>query len=472
MTDLSSNDIHILPVNAKIDLEINNQEAIASLSNAGDFEDNIFFTFTIKTGDAVFNSKGDKTITVQANPAYVAAARFSSDTTTSGTIEVHPTLNVKLSKSADYSIQGKEPSYLISLSASSPTGVADGKTTDTVTATLKDTNNKKIANKNLIFTIIGDSGALFGNQTGPLVKTTDENGQASVPVDLKSTEDKTVTVRCMLASDNNVKQDINIPFKGYQPPEPVMLRINLATSNSGKATSNGSDAITVVASLADQHNNPVANRKIDFSNQPPSNHLTINVQNNGMTNTAGQVEAILQDNSQQADNFTITAALDNDPTVNKSTGIAFNAASPYPPAPPVPPSPPNPPAPPIRQPEVHFINNRSGKLERCYPYHYNKGDTARVVLSITDQNNNPLRGKAAFIFVQSQGIAISRIVAIQGQAIPPVPYYNAITDVNGNIQVNIAQWPVNGSYSPKVKVYVNFTGQPATGSATLAIFNL
>lgn len=572
MNDPANKNALTLPVSAKTSISIvdgsNNQKmAIASLSNAGDYEDSIFFTFNVISGNAVLNSKGDKTVTVQANPAYVASVILLSDAATNGEIEVYPTINQKLKASTDYTLNGTKSNLHISLKATPSNPVADGKNADIITATLSDINNNNISNEKLIFTLLGNSAASFDNATSPLSIITDSDGNANVSVKLKSTIDDIVTVNCALATDKTVQQSIDIPFKGFSEPQPPKLTIVLSAANSGiatsngqdqiiltalltdqdgqpisgklinfikkskntnlqldpqfkgltskegkatclltdnsrladkfkvvaslnedstiydnidvffnaavpvpvqeeknilsiaafnnnVATSNGQDKITLTATLTNENDQPIVNKKINFRNISSNKNLNITTLNNGRTNDSGQVSSTLTDNSQLAESFTVSATMDDNPDVHHSIDVSFSAPSPMPQ-----------PQPPIKQKSVNisFLPSRKGIIQNYQFPNYDKANTARVFVSLTDEYGRPVTGRSVFLFVQSINIAVSRIVGIDLNIINPTVFVNATSNSQGLIQVNISQWRYNGNYNPGIRLFANFTGPTPNG---------
>ncbi|QMV27711.1 hypothetical protein GRI33_12130 [Brucella sp. BO3] len=296
--------------------------AIASLDNAGNFTNDIFFKFTITQGSAVFTTTGQQTVIVKANPAFVASASFTDLTSETGVIEVYPVVNQDLSDKAAYSFKADAPKKNnISLSVTTDNALANGTDADVVTALVTDPANKPLPGQAVEFTLTAGSPATFSNGQSTQTATTDDKGQASVSVTLKSEQAATVTVTCSLLSDRSVSKSIDVHFKANPAKRQLSLKLQTLKNN---AVANGTDLNAVGATLSDQSGTPVPNELLDFDFSPPNTAISFvggSSTIDATTNSNGSTLVNLTDRSQAADTITVNATLASDPTVKGSTGL-------------------------------------------------------------------------------------------------------------------------------------------------------
>ncbi|PWL19570.1 hypothetical protein DKP76_03240 [Falsochrobactrum shanghaiense] len=575
MTNTDASSSNVLPVDAKTTIEMvtdnsvanGNSEniAMASLTNAGDYRGGLFFTFNIKKGNATFVTTGQKTVTVKANPAYIASASFVDTSAETGEIEVYPTVNTALSDKTSYTF-GAVPvkKDMISLKATVDYAIADGEDADKVTATLTDANNQPLAMQQLKFELPAGSGATFGPDSSPLIVKTDSTGQATVPVTLKSAQDAIIRVTCSLVTDASITRYIDIHFRafvkpqlrltanttkdnapangtdvdtvvatlvdqnnkpvsgvavlfdisphnndvfiqGAPPPQQVVTDVNgkatvnitdkstlaesitvtaslvsdatvndsaivhfqavvkpqlrlTANATKDNAPANGTDVDTVVATLVDQNNMPVSGVAVLFDISPHNNDVFIQgapPPQQVVTDANGKATVNITDKSTLAESITVTASLVSDATVNDYTTIHFQVVNPAPPIPP--------PPPPSGQLSITFRLYRPGITQPIPFPNYQRVGTARAYVFLNDSNGRPAPNSRVYLFVQSIYYVQSRIVGLNGYPITPAPGAYAITDGEGKVQVNIAQWPGPNVSSSPVRLYANFTGQQPVG---------
>lgn len=303
--------------------------AIASLDNAGSYKNDIYFTFTITKGNAVFTQTSQQTINVKANPAFVASVSFTDHTSETGEIEVYPVVNQSLSAKTAYSFKAGLPQKnKLSLSAPTDNAVADGLQADIVTALVTDSMNGPLSGQAVEFTLPTDSRAAFGNGQSSQTVTTNGNGQASVSVTLKSEQDAIIPISCSLLSDPSVSQSIDVHFKAIPQKRQLTLTLQPLSDN---AVANGIDINAVGATLLDQNNAPVAGEVLNFSFSPQLPTVSFyggSSTTSSTTNINGTTLVSITDRSQAADTITVNATLASDPTVRGSTQIHFTTATP------------------------------------------------------------------------------------------------------------------------------------------------
>ncbi|MBV8980370.1 MAG: Ig-like domain-containing protein, partial [Acidimicrobiia bacterium] len=197
----------------------------------------------IGTGTADPNTPGDYTCTITSTMAQTELITASVGAQTSG----QQTLTV---------VPGAPASVVVTFDAPTNTIVADGTSTTTATATVKDANGNPVSGRSIKFTTNGD--VTFG---GNGVGTDHNNGTYTVTITASTTAD-TETIK---ATDqgNNASGQANLTEIGNA----ATTSISLVVSPSSVHVSDGghpNQTSTATATLKDAHNNPINNAAVTF----------------------------------------------------------------------------------------------------------------------------------------------------------------------------------------------------------------
>jgi hypothetical protein len=386
MNNKAENPQSSLPVNAVMILEIvkntvqadgtTANTALASLNNAGDFVDNIFFTFEITKGSAFFLDKNQtktKTVTKQANPAYVASVNFYDTIPETGSMRAYPTLASDRIATADYTFGQAQQKYALNLIVTSDNAIADGIGTNTVKATLSSDTGSNINQQLLQFELFTSSTtATFGGLPSPQQRATEVDGTASIQISLRSDVDQAVSVICSMLSAPTVTQIITVQFKANATQKPSRIELDVTRDD---AAANGKDSNIVTVLLLNDQNAAVLGEKLSLAFDPPNaaaafiGYSTSEIE---LTSNPFPITVQLTDNSKRAEAVSVRCVLESNRNIFEVIDTHFTAI--------VPPPPP----PPRYTVTVTAIQNNTPVFSSPNP-----GDTARVTVM---NNGSPVNG--------------------------------------------------------------------------------
>lgn len=299
-------------------------------------------TLTDKTNQPVAGKKINFSPLVSAMASYLGATSGTTDQNGTVQISVVDTNEAGETVSVTASLDGqqaisKETSliftpfkddstntagYSITLASSPASAPADGATTITVTATLTDTNSQPVVGKQLNFSPLSGTSA---NYVGATSGTTDQNGTVQVSVVDTNKAGETVSVTAGLDINTTINNSTSITFDPFNDDSTGTAGYSITlTSTPSSATADGSTAITVTAKLTDANNQPVTGKRLNFSPLTGTSASYIGA-TSGTTDQNGTVQVSVVDNNQAGETVSVTASLDINTSVTKTTSLSFTA---------------------------------------------------------------------------------------------------------------------------------------------------
>ncbi len=272
--------------------------------------------------DAEGNPVPNRAITFSATDQVTIQPANKSVTDSNGQVEAH----IVSSRAADYSISAeyKELSKsttvvflansgtadinnaFSSVTAAGSPALADGVSPVTVTASLRDAHDNPVADQAIAFR--GADNLIITPQNN----VTDSNGQISASI--TSRQANIYTIESVY---NNQTRVVDIEFTANISS----VRLNPLTQNGSPSEADGVANVVVVATLADNSGNPVADQTITF---PPVSGTKISYMNDiQTTNSYGQV--LVEVSSTQAGVYQVEAKYQE---LSQSISITFITGSP------------------------------------------------------------------------------------------------------------------------------------------------
>ncbi|WP_446560659.1 inverse autotransporter beta domain-containing protein, partial [Vibrio mediterranei] len=183
-------------------------------------------------------------------------------------------INIEKNKEGDFAPGNAHSALEVTVN----NAVADGTDTNTVVATLADTNGNVVAGETINFSVSGS--AVLSSASG----TTDASGQVSIT--LTNTTAEVVTITATHSSGTRTVDATFVAGDGSFALGNANSTLEVTVDN---AAANGADTNTVVATLADTNGNVVAGETINFS----VSGSAVLSSASGTTDASGQVSITL-----------------------------------------------------------------------------------------------------------------------------------------------------------------------------------
>ncbi|MBF0377570.1 MAG: Ig-like domain-containing protein [Desulfamplus sp.] len=389
-------------------------------------------TITVKTPD----SSGTVIVPLVAS----TTAGTASVTATAGGVSQKVTVTFKGSGTTDIGT--------ISLTASPSSLPADGSSSTSIKADVKDTAGKAVSSgTSIVFTT---TAGKFSNNTKTItVVTPDDTGSVTIPL-IADTSAGTATIK---AAVGNVSQIVSITFVGSQDNSSKAKYLSLSLSTNSVRTDNF-DSAAITATVLDTNRVPLSNVKITFTIE---SDLTICTNGAGMLSNAFPVtdasgKAIVYFSSgydcKSNQNVTITAKItDAIPVLTSQVPIKIAGTT-------------------ITvDPGLYTTLELAGN------------DTSTLTITAKDAGGNPING--ASINVSRNSTSVGTVTA-NGSTLP---FTTGKTDIDGKLQVTIkatvagaVTLTITGLGDTKTQVYTVVAGggamkitTPSTDSIDLDI---
>jgi hypothetical protein len=212
------------------------------------------------------------------------------------------------------------------VNASSPSAVADGEESDTITIKLRDTNDNPVTSGKQV-SLTQSPGASSVISTGgaqTATATTDGSGQAVFSVTDLVAESVTYTATDVTDGDLQVTAQASVQFDA---PSPSGTDSTMSANPTTVAAANGTDSSVVTVTLNDQAGEPIAHKLITLS--PASGDSVVNPTAVGSDTTDAQGEATfaVTDTTDETVIYTATDATDHVALTGPSATVTFGTLS-------------------------------------------------------------------------------------------------------------------------------------------------
>ncbi|PVZ81749.1 hypothetical protein C9426_31655 [Serratia sp. S1B] len=283
---------------------------------------------------------------------------------------------------------------------------ADGKTSNTVTLPVTDTNGNPLADYPVTFEVVDAQG----NKTQVPVKT-DANGIATLPAEY-TTSEKVGTVN-ITASVGGHTSSVDLPFTA-EPNTATIDTKGLKASNPGNTPADGKTSNTVSLSVTDANGNPLADYPVTFEvvdTEGNKKQVTVNTDANGVAILPAEFTT-----SQKAGDVNISA------TVGGTTST-------------------------LKLPFVGDSNNLDANKSTLTVSKdsilADGAATSVVTLTLLDINNNPVTGQTVK-FTTTLGAVADAVETSPGSGIYAASLKSGTETGTANLTVNVNATPLNG----------------------------